>query len=437
MAGDRQIRLASFLTPGDVHIAGWRVEGNAYSEGSDFEMYLAGARAAEDAKFDLVLLGDIPARSTDPASILSLFSKYDVLDPQTVVAALSVLTKDLGIAATASTTYEQPYHIARRFATMDHLSKGRVGWNVVTTANPTEAYNFGLKNHPDPAERYERAEEFVDVTFGLWDSWKAGGFSRNKRTGTYFDADAFKALDHHGKHFDVRGPLDIARSPQERPIIIQAGSSGAGQRLAARAADIVFTSHQSLSGAQKFYRGVKDQVAELGRNPDEVSILCGVMPFVGRTRDEAKSTFERYQGKIVPELARAKLSELLGDIDLSAYAWEQPLPHDLPESKQTGITSRREGILGYGKRKNLTMGQLATWVAGTRGHISLVGTGSDVADMMEEWFVARGSDGFLIFPYWLPEGIRDFGDMVVPELQKRALFKSEYAPGTLRQKLFG
>jgi N-acetyl-S-(2-succino)cysteine monooxygenase len=431
----RKMCLATFLTAGDVHVAAWRHPRFRFNNGADFEMYRSAARVAEAAMFDLALLGDVPARSTDPADLLSHLSKYDVLEPLTVITALAMVTKHIGYAATASTTYNQPYHIARRFASIDHVSAGRAAWNVVTTANPTEAYNFGIHEHPPADERYARAEEFVDVVFGLWNSWRQGAFVRDKVGGRYFQPDDFRPLNHHGKNFDVRGPLDVARTPQGRPIIVQAGSSGPGQAFAARVADVVFTSQQSLAGAQAFSRGVKEQAVRFGRSPQDLIIVCGVMPYVAETREAAQAKFDELQALIDPDVARSRLEDLLGDLDMSRFDFHAPIPESLTLLQQTGFSSRAEGVLGFGRRAGMTLGQLAAWLAGTRGHLPLIGTGKDIADWMEEWFTGGGSDGFLVFPYALPEGLEDFARFVLPELQQRGLVKTEHTASTLREAL--
>jgi len=431
----RQIRLATFLTPGDVHVAAWRHPTFRYNDGADFAMYLAAAQAAERAKFDLALLGDVPARATEPDRVLATLSKYDILDPQAIIAALAVTTSHIGLAATASTTYNYPYHIARRFASVDHLSKGRAAWNVVTTANPTEAFNFGFAEHPDPAARYARAEEFVDVVFGLWNSWQANDFVRDKAAAEYFRPDCLKPLDHRGEHFTVRGPLDVARSPQERPIVVQAGSSEPGRQLAARVADIVFTSQQSLNGAKSFYADLKGRTGAFGRRPEDLLIVTGVMPYVAETEAAAREKFQELQNLIDPGLAIAKLSEMLGEIDLSIYDASKPLPDDLPPPSTIGITSRRKGIIDYGARSGLSLGELARWLAGTRGHVPIIGTASTIADWMQNWFEEGAADGFLVFPYAIPEALNEFGSLVVPELQRRGLFKTEYEGSTLRERL--
>jgi N-acetyl-S-(2-succino)cysteine monooxygenase len=431
----KKLRLATFLTPGDVHVSSWKHPNLGRNNGADFQMYAEAALIAEGAKFDLALLGDVPSRSTDPIDLLDQVNKYDVLDPSVVISGLSVITKNIGLAATASTTYNEPYHIARRFASIDHISSGRAAWNVVTTANPTEALNFGSDRHPAPQDRYARAEEFVDVVRGLWDSWRSDSFIRDRARGIYFNPQHFRPINHKGKHFSVRGPLDVARSPQGHPVLVQAGSSDAGQALAARIADIVFTSQQSIELGCKFYNGLKGKVGEFGRAPDEVIIVSGMMPYVGKTDSEAKERFEELLSLISPSLALAKLGEMLGDIDLSEFDWNAPLPEALPPPKTSGITSRRNGVIAYGRKAGLTLGQLARWLAATRGHYPMIGSVNTVADTMEEWFTAGAVDGFLIFPYSLPEGLQEFCTTVVPELQRRGLFKTEYSASTLRESL--
>jgi len=428
-----KLHLASFVTPGDVHIASWRQPKLRYERGSDFGMYLDSARILEQAKFDLLLLGDVPANAQDPIEMQSRISKYDMLDPLTVIAALAVTTRSIGLAATGSTTYGEPYHVARRFASIDHLSGGRVAWNLVTTANPTEAWNFSRDEHAAHADRYARAEEFVDVVIGLWESWEEGAFVRDKQSGIYVKPEAIRPLHHRGAHFSVRGPLDIDRTPQGRPVIVQAGSSEPGKNLAARVADVVFTAQQSLAGAQAFYRDLKERVARSGRSPDEAVVVVGMLPVVGDTEEEARRKFDAIQALIHPTVALTKTAELMGNIDLTRYPLDEMLPEQLPTG--IGFTSRQQGILDYARRNRMTLRQISALIGGTRGHLPMIGTAASIADTMEQWFTQNAADGFLLFPTSLPEALIEFTETVVPELQSRGLFRTEYEGATLRDNL--
>jgi FMN-dependent oxidoreductase (nitrilotriacetate monooxygenase family) len=304
----------------------------------------------------------------------------------------------------------------------------------VTTANPTEAGNFSMDRHPPHADRYARAEEFVDVVTGLWESWRDGDFIRDKATGHYVKAEAIRPLNHQGASFSVRGPLDVARSPQGRPVIVQAGSSEPGKNLAARVADVVFTSQQSLAGAQAFYRDVQERAAHFGRSADDVVVITGVLPVIGESDAEAGEKFEALQTLIHPIVALTKTAELMGNIDLSAYPLDEMLPDTLPTG--VGFTSRQKGILDLAKRNKMTLRQIANLIGGTRGHLPIIGTARTIADRLEEWFTSHAADGFLLFPTALPESLIEFTTTVVPELQRRGLFRTEYAGTTLRENLF-
>lgn len=427
------MKLAMFLSPQGEHLGAWRHPAIDPSHGSDFDHYLGIVRAAEAAFLDMILVADVSHSSDDPLATLSRMW-IERLDPTMLLSALAVTTRHIGLTGTLSTTYNQPYHVARRIASLDHLSKGRAGWNVVTTMNVTDAWNFGDTAHAPHADRYRRAEEFVDVVFGLWDTWEDDAFVRDQASGLYFRPDARHMLHHKGEHFAVRGPLDVARPPQGRPVIIQAGSSDRGQQLSSRVADVVFTLQRQLEGAQTFYRAVKQQAAGFGRNPDAVSIVLGMMPIVGRTRAEAQAKQRELDEILHPAVAIAQLSKILGDIDLTRYDMDQPLPDDLPLGN--GITSRRAAAIELGKRDNLTIRQLGMRLAGARGHWTVVGTAADIADAMQERFENAGCDGYLLVLPTLPGGIRDFGDLVTPELQRRGLMRTGYTEGeTLRDML--
>lgn len=347
------------------------------------------------------------------------------------MSALSVVTDRIGLAATASTTYNEPYHLARKFASLDHLSGGRAGWNLVTSSTEAEALNFNRDRHMEHTLRYERAQEFYEVVTKLWDSWEDDAFLRNKESGIYFDADKLHIPQHRGDHFAVCGPLNVARPPQGYPVIIQAGSSEDGQNLAAQTAEVIFTAQQTLAEAQAFYTSVKGRLAEHGRSPDHLKIMPGVFPVIGRTEQEAKEKYDRLQELIHPQVGLALLSSMIG-ADLSGYPIDAPLP-DLPETN--GGKSRQRLLIELARRENLTIRELYLWIAGARGHWTIVGTPKQIVDRLEEWFLNNGADGFNIMPPYLPGGLDDFVDLVVPELQRRGLFRTEYEGHTLRENL--
>lgn len=428
---DRQLKLGAFLTPGGEHLAAWRDE-TVDTGGRHFTNYLHATQLAEDALFDFVFLGDVAPQSTDPLEALSRLSWYDRLEPLTLLSALAVSTSHIGLVATASTTYNEPYHIARKLASIDQLSNGRAGWNVVTTMTASDALNFSLTEHAPLGNRYARAEEFVDVVRGLWSSWEEGAFIRDKPSGRYFDPAKLHVLHHRGHEFSVRGPLDIARSPQGEPVIVQAGSSESGRRLAARTAEVVFTSQVDLSAAQHFYANIRHRAAAFGRGDGDLVILNGLMPFVAETEAEARNLFDDLQNLIQVPVALSRLSALLGNVDLSAYPLDARVP---PLPAGNGLTSRQEQLLAYASANDLTLRDLALHVSGTRGHLTLVGTARQVADVMQEWLEKRGTDGFLLLPPTLPDSLAAFTRLVVPELRERGIFRKRYAGRTLREHL--
>jgi FMN-dependent oxidoreductase (nitrilotriacetate monooxygenase family) len=352
-------------------------------------------------------------------------------DPLTLLPALAVVTEHLGLIATASTTYNDPYHVARKFASLDYISGGRAGWNVVTSANPREAMNFGREEHVEHGERYRRAREFFDVVTGLWDSWADDAFIRDVETGIYFDPDKMHVLDHKGPYLSVRGPLNVARPIQGWPVIVQAGASEAGRQLAAETAEVIFGSSNNLGDAQRFYADVKGRMQALGRPPEQLKILPGAFVVVGDTAAEARAKKARLDSLVHPDSGIATLSVQLG-YDASGLDLDGPLP-EIPESNAS--QSARQKLVNMAKRDNLTVRQLAQYVGGSFGVLEMIGTPALIADQMEEWLVTEGSDGFnIMFPY-LPGGLDDFVARVVPELQRRELFRRDYEGTTLRENL--
>jgi N-acetyl-S-(2-succino)cysteine monooxygenase len=420
----RQIRLGLFVQGAGHHVAGWRMPG-AESGSENLDLLQRIAAAAERGKFDMIFLADglTTAKDAHPSMVARL-------EPLSLLSALAMSTSRLGLAATASTTYGEPFHTARVFATLDHLSKGRAAWNVVTTSYARSAANFG-RQHPEHDERYAIAEEFVEICRGLWDSWEDGAFLRDQASGAYFDPDKLHVLDHKGKYFTVMGPLNTSRPPQGHPVIIQAGSSAPGQELAAKTADVVFTAQQTLEEAQAFYGELKGRMARHGRAPDTLHIMPGVFPVIGRSAREARDRLAMLQSWTDARRALALLSERLGH-DISGYPLDGPLP-DLPESDQ--IKSRAKLLTDLARRENLTIRELADRVGAARGHWMLCGTPDKIADELQRWFLARGCDGFNVMPPYFPGALDDFVDRVVPILQERGLFRADYAGSTLREHL--
>ncbi|MEK7887299.1 LLM class flavin-dependent oxidoreductase [Burkholderia contaminans] len=428
------LHLGAFLYPTGHHIAAWRHPDSQADAGVDFGHYVRLAQAAEAAKFDLVFLADGVGTRGDDVEFLSRTAHSYVaqFEPLTLLSALAAVTERIGLVGTASTSFNEPFHIARKFASLDHISGGRAGWNLVTSSSAHEARNFNRDAHFDHAERYARAEEFADVVRGLWDSWDDDAFVRDRASGRFFDPRKRHVLDHRGRFFQVRGPLNVARPPQGHPVVVQAGSSPAGTRLAARTAEVIFTAQQTLDDAVAFYADVKGQLAAFGRDPDTLKIMPGVFPVVGRTESEAKEKFDALQSLIDPAVGLALVSGLTGGFDLSAYPLDGPIP-PLPETNAS--KSRQALTIELARRENLTIRELYLRIAGARGHWQLVGTPEQIVDQLEERFVHYGADGYNVMAPTLPGGLDDFIALVLPELRRRGLFRHDYAGRTLREHL--
>lgn len=420
--------LGLFLMGTGHHIASWRHK-NVPADGSeDIRFFQNLASIAERGKFDMLFLSDGLSFNglSHPAELVRF-------EPFTLLGYLSAVTTQIGLAATASTTYNEPFHIARKFSSLDHLNDGRTAWNVVTSYYESEAGNFNRNNHLDHSVRYNKAFEFVEVVKGLWDSWEEDALVRNKETGVYFDNEKLHALNHKGNYFSVEGPLNSSRSPQGRPVIIQAGSSDAGTTLAAKTADVIFTAQQTLEEAQAFYAMVKNKAIEYGRLPDQIKIMPGVSPIVGRTEKEAREKYQQLQELIVPEIGLAFLSDYLGGLDFSNYSLDDRLPEYIPETN--GNQSRRQLIIDLARREKLTIRQLYQKVAGSRGHRIIFGNPKQIADQLEEWIDKGGADGFNLMMPTFPDALEDFVDLVVPILQERGVFRKDYQGSTLREYL--
>ncbi|MBY3488909.1 LLM class flavin-dependent oxidoreductase [Rhizobium laguerreae] len=427
-----KIKLGAFLLFTGHHVAAWRHP--QASVGTDFEDYFELAKLAEAAKFDAIFFADgVAARLKDvEAASRKAHSGVYPFEPITLLSALSSVTSNIGLIGTASTSFSDPYNLARQFGSLDRLSGGRAGWNLVTSSDPEAAYNFGHEAQILHADRYDRAEEFADVVLGLWDSWDDDAFIRDRESGRYFDPERLHRLGHEGRHFKVRGPLNIPRSPQGRPVLVQAGASGPGKELAARTAEAIFAAHITLDEAKSFYADVKGKLGTYGRSPDDLKILPGIFPVVGRSEAEAQEKFEALQELIQPQVGLNLLSQLSG-VDLSPYPLDGPIPSDLPVTNAG--KSRQELVLDLARRENLTIRQLYLRIAGARGHWQVVGTPSQIADVMEERFENYGADGFNIMAPIMPGGLADFIELVVPELRRRGLFRTEYEGTTLRENL--
>ncbi len=429
----RMMRLGAFVHETGQHVAAWRHPEAHAESGVSFAQMVETARLAERGKFDLLFLADSAAVSlAGSADARGRMGKVVKFEPMTILSALAAVTKNLGLVATSTTTYNEPYTLARQFASLDQISGGRSGWNLVTSNNEADALNYSRDEHLAHADRYERAIEFADVVNGLWDSWDADAFVRDKGSGVFFDPAKVHVLDHKGKHFKVRGPLNVARSPQGRPVLVQAGASGTGRDVAARLAELVFTAQTTLEQAKEFYADVMARLPRFGRTPEEVKVMPGFYPVVGRTEAEAREKFEYLQSLIQPAVGLAILEHTIGVHDLDKL----PLHGPVPEMADTnGPLSRQRLLLEAARRDKLTLWQLCLLNAGPRGHVLAIGTPGQVADVMEDWFVNGGADGFNVMPAWLPGSLADFVDMVIPELQRRGLFRTEYESTTLRGNL--
>ena len=430
MSQDRQLKLGAFMRPVSIHTGAWRYPGALPDANFNFPALKSYIRKLEAAKFDAFFMADHLAVLNMPVNALRRSHTVTSFEPFTLLSALAAVTSRIGLMATASTTYDSPYHIARRFASLDHISGGRAGWNIVTTANPDAALNFGLDEDMDHDERYARAREFYDVVTGLWDSFADDAFVRDVESGIFVDPARMHVLGHKGKYLSVRGPLNIARPVQGWPVIIQAGASEAGRQVAAETAEVVFAAGGALEPAKAFYADVKARAQAVGRDPDHMKILPGAFVVVGETVEEAKAKRAHLDSLVHYDSGIGSLNSALG-VDVSAFDPDGPLP-EIPPSNAS--QSARDRIVTAARKESLTIRQLAARVGSFSG-LAFVGTPATIADDMERWLHERGSDGFnVMFPY-LPEGLDDFVGKVVPELQRRGLFRTEYEGATLRENL--
>jgi alkanesulfonate monooxygenase len=394
------------------------------------------AQIAERGKFDLIFLADgNGVREMDRPSLFAACSPSDrpaVFEPVTLLSAIAMVTKHVGLVATATTTYEEPYTLARKFASLDHLSNGRAGWNLVTTSNAEDALNFGRTEHVARDVRYERAKEFADVVKGLWDSWAADAFPQDKATGQYLDPNKVHVLNHKGNHFSVRGPLNVARAPQGYPVIFSAGQSDPGKELIASTADCLFASGNSKEGTLKLSVDIRARMAKYGRAPDSLKILPGLAVYIGRTEAEARQLYRELTELIPPALGVDYLSKQL-EMDLTGYPLDGPVPEI--KAEVIGGTSSRYTITNLAKTENLTIRQTYQRVLGSASGGMVIGDPGQVADYMEDWYTSKACDGFIIGGGIMPRGLSDFVDLVVPELQRRGIFRKEYEGKTMRENL--
>ncbi|WP_243794317.1 LLM class flavin-dependent oxidoreductase [Saccharopolyspora gloriosae] len=423
----RRLHLNAFLMNVGHHEAAWRLPESDPFAATRLEHYVQLAQAAERGTFDSVFLADSPAVRADVGQRPAVG-----LEPTLLLTALATATSRVGLIATASTTYDQPYNLARRFSALDHLSGGRAGWNIVTNATVEAARNFNLDELPTHGERYRRATEFVEVTRKLWDSWEDDAQVGDK-SGVWAEAARVHPIGHRGEFFSVDGPLNSPRSPQGAPLLVQAGSSEDGKDLAARYAEAVFTAQQTLNEGKAFYADLKQRATEHRRDPAEIKILPGIVPVLGSTESAARRKESELTDRIVHGYALERLASTLG-IELGEQDLDRPLPDDLPgEDRIETAKSRYTLVVDLARRENLTVREIIHRLGGGRGHRTFTGTPEQVADTIEHWFTAGAADGFNVMPAVLPAGLDDFVDHVVPILRARGLFREEYEGRTLRE----
>jgi FMN-dependent oxidoreductase (nitrilotriacetate monooxygenase family) len=432
----RKLHLATLGSTIGSHLGGWRHPEAFADSVAGLEEGLEVAMLAEEGKFDMIFLADgngVRAMANPLVFAANApGSRPGWFEPTTYLSAVAMRTKHLGLVATATTSLEQPFTVARKFASLDKLSGGRAGWNVVTTGVADEARNFSMDQLLPRDERYERAQEFVEVVLGLWDSWAPDAFPQNKLTGQYLDPSKVHALNHKGKHFSIAGPLNVARSPQGRPIIFSAGQSGTGKEMSAKYADCVFAKVKTKELAIELYQDIKERMPAYGRHPDSMRILPGALIYLGRTAAEAEDLLAELNSWISPELGLDFLSREV-DMDLSQYPLDGPMPKI--DGERLGTNSTRISIGRMAERDGLSIRQTYERVASSLGHPVFKGSPTDVADQIEDWYTSRACDGFVLqFPI-LPRGLRDFVQLVVPELQRRGIFRRDYDGMTLRENM--
>lgn len=426
------MKLLAFLMQTGGHIAGWRHPGAAQAALCDPRYFQHLARTAERGLFDGVFIADSVGYPPFRGPEVFAGTESPKLDPAILLAQIAAVTEKIGLIGTASTSFNQPFDLARRFASLDHVSGGRAGWNIVASTMENEAHNFGLDTHYGHSERYARADEFVSIARRLWDSWEDGAVLADKESGVYTDPSRIHALDHKGAHFSVAGPLNVPRSPQGHPVLVQAGASATGMDFASRHAEVIFTSHPAMESAVAFRKEMHDRLAAIGRSPTGLKIMTAITPIIGDTPDEAQATQAWLDGAIPGPVAIAKLEGLLGNVDLSGHDPNGPLP---PIPPSTLSQSTRDRVVELAEREKLSIVDLARRVSAGRTSRTVVGTPTMVADELEAWYSAGAADGFVISPPYLPAGLEAFVDKVVPELQRRGLTRKAYEGATLRDHL--
>lgn len=429
----KQMKLGLSIRYMGYHVGSWRHPEVPADGSSLFRSFLEVVQTAERAKLDMVFLADgIGVRLDDKPKGSMCRSRHNVeLEPLTLLSALAPLTSNIGLVATASTTYNEPYHIARKYGSLDQISGGRAAWNIVTSWSDQEAWNFSMSKQLAYDTRYERAHEFIDVVTGLWDSWDEDAFILDKESGIFYDESKMHVLNHVGKHFSVRGPLSVRRSPQGRPILVQAGVSEQGQQIAADYCDMVFMAKNDLKSAQDYYASVKDRLEGVGRKRTDLLMMLGLTPIVGRTREEAREKYEQLESLIDPVVGLSMLYRSFGD--LSHLPLDGPVPK--PDFDRVGLKSSAQMYYDLAQKQNLTIRQLYKKIGMAQEHKTVVGTAKDIVDEMEAWIEEGAADGYNITPTHLPHGIDDFVEFVLPELRRRGRFRDEYEGRTFRENL--
>ncbi|GCL71142.1 LLM class flavin-dependent oxidoreductase [Paenibacillus naphthalenovorans] len=429
MARKRQMKLSAYLVGTGMHAGSWRLEQAHPGASIDIDYYRRLVQTAERGKFDIAFLADsLAINEQSHPNILNRF------EPITLIAALAGATSRIGLVATASTSYIEPFNLARLFMSADHISKGRVGWNIVTTRDlsGSTARNFGASTHPELALRYQKAAEFVNVVLGLWDSWEDDAFIFNKETGVVFDPNKLHRIRHKGEFFEVEGPLNIARSPQGHPVLVQAGNSEPGQQFAAQIGEIIFAIKFNFEDARQYYQAFKERIVSFGRNPDDVYILQGISPVIGATEEEARLKLKRLERLLPDDTIMGFLADYFRELDLSRFTPETA-------SKEAGLHTLNAIHPDYRKhqpviiRENPTLREVYSLIIGSFSGDHLVGTPEKIADTLEKWFLEGAADGFMLMSPALPDGLEEFIDRVVPILQQRGLFKKDYEGTTLRE----
>lgn len=426
----REMKLSLFIAGTGHHISSWRYPTIPSDGALNLDFIKDLTRKAEKGKFDFVFFADgLSINKESHPNILVDF------EPITLLSNLSDSTTNIGLAGTMSTTYSEPYNSARQLSSLDHLSNGRAAWNIVTTADPESASNFGNAEHMKHEKRYERADEFVHIVKGLWNSWEEDALTRNVKTGEFFNDNKLHSIEHEGDFFSVKGPLSLPMSKQGHPVLIQAGSSPRGQRLAAKYAEVVFTNQVSLEDAKFFYKSIKEQAKAFGRSEDDIIVMPGITPLLGDTDEEARAKYDLLLQLIPLSTGKKTLSRYLNDFNLKNYSFEKPLPKNIDFSFNRELEIKYEYLLTISDEYNFTLGELGQYVASRNGHNYFVGTPEALADHMEVWFKEKGADAFNVMPVTLPEDLNIFVEQVIPILQRKELFRVDYQGMTLRENL--